>query len=52
MGNGFLKAILLDGRETVFGRDVYELLGRLKSRPGVLRVLPKHVEQALERGNK
>jgi hypothetical protein len=32
MGGGYLKAILPDREESVFGRDEHELFGRLKSR--------------------
>ena len=32
MGGGYLKAILPDRQETVFGRDEHELAGRLKLR--------------------
>jgi hypothetical protein len=52
MGGGYLKAILLDGR-TVFGRDWWELVGRLKLLPpGVVGVPPQLIEQALEKGKK
>ena len=30
MGGGYLKAILLDRQETVFGRDEREAFGKLK----------------------
>jgi hypothetical protein len=30
MGGGYLKALLPDRYETVFGRDVWEIAGRLK----------------------
>jgi hypothetical protein len=32
MGGGYLKAILPDGQETIFGRDEKELVGGLKRR--------------------
>jgi hypothetical protein len=48
MGGGYLKAILLDGQETVWGRDEQELAGRLKRRPDVSRMLPRRIEQALD----
>ncbi len=48
MGGGYLRAILRNGRETVFGRDERELIGRLKRRPEVVGVLPRYIEHALE----
>jgi hypothetical protein len=30
MGRGYLKAILPDRQETVYGRDEHEILGKLK----------------------
>jgi hypothetical protein len=48
MGGGYLKAILLNGHETVFGCGVKELIGRLKMRAGVLPVRPERIEQSLE----
>jgi hypothetical protein len=49
LGGGYLKAILLNGQETVFGRDEKELVGRLKFRTGLLRVHAHQiVEQALD----
>jgi len=32
IGGGYLKAILPDGQETIFGRDEKERAGRLKRR--------------------
>jgi hypothetical protein len=37
---GYIKALLLNGQETVFGRDERELLGRLKLRTAQLRMHP------------
>jgi hypothetical protein len=48
MGGGYLRAILLNGQETVFGRDVGELIGRLKRRAGELRMHHRDIEQALD----
>jgi len=48
IGGGYLKAILLNGQETIWGRDERELAGRLKRRPEVLGVLPRYIEQALD----
>jgi len=50
IGGGYLKAILLNGQETVFGRDLQELIGGLKFRTGagVVRVLPQNIAQALD----
>jgi hypothetical protein len=48
MGGGYFKAILLNGEETVFGRDLGELIGRLKLRAQLLPVPPKYVAWALE----
>lgn len=39
MGGGYLKAIVPDHQETIFGRDERELLGRLKFR-GISQPLP------------
>jgi hypothetical protein len=39
IGGGYLKAILLNGQETVWGRDEKELAGRLKRVP---RASPMH----------
>ncbi len=48
MGGGYFKAILLNGEETVFGRDLKELIGRLKTRPQVLPVHPRYIGSALD----
>ncbi len=49
IGGGYLKAILLNGQETVLGRDEKELVGRLKFRTAVLGVHAHQiVEQALD----
>jgi hypothetical protein len=40
MGGGYVRALLLNGQETVFGRDERELLGRLKVRTKELRMHP------------
>jgi hypothetical protein len=46
---GYLKAILLNGQEIVFGRDEKELIGRLKFRTGMLGAHAHQVvEQALD----
>lgn len=52
MGNGFYKASLKDGKKIVFvfGRDLPELIGRLRAKP-VRRLLPvasKDVGQFLD----
>jgi hypothetical protein len=48
IGGGYLKAILLNGQETVFGRDEKDV-GRLKFRAGLLGVHAHQVvEQALD----
>jgi hypothetical protein len=39
IGGGYLEAILLNGQETVWGRDEKELAGRLKRVP---RASPTH----------
>jgi len=46
LGNGYFKAILLNGQETVFAGDERELVGRLKFRTGLLGV---HARQVVER---
>lgn len=48
MGGGYLKAILMNGQETVFGSDEKELAGRLKRRTDGLRVHSHRVELALD----
>jgi hypothetical protein len=48
MGGGYLKAILLNGQETVFGRDEKELAGRLKLRTDGYRVHPQRIELAMD----
>ena len=48
MGGGYFKAILLNGQETVYGRDLTELIGRLKHRAQLLPVPPQYVGTALE----
>jgi hypothetical protein len=48
MGGGYVKAILLNREETVFGRNLGELIGRLKLRAQLLPVPPKYVAQALD----
>jgi hypothetical protein len=48
MGGGYLKAILLNGEETVWGRGLQELAGRLKRLLDVSRMLPRRIEQALD----
>jgi hypothetical protein len=48
IGGGYLKAILLNGQETVFGCDVKELVGRLRLRTGVVRVPSHQIPQALD----
>jgi hypothetical protein len=40
MGGGYLRAILLNEQETVFGCNERELLGRLKLRTKELRMHP------------
>ena len=52
IGGGYLKAILLNGQETVFGCDMKELLGRLKFRAGLLGVQPHRIEHALAMGGR
>jgi hypothetical protein len=47
-GGGYLKAILLNGQETIWGRAGKKLAGRLKRRPAVLGVHPMYLEQALD----
>jgi hypothetical protein len=47
MGGGYWRAILLNGQETVFGRDLEELIGRLKHRPSALPVPAQYVGEAL-----
>lgn len=39
-GGGYLKAILNNGEETIFGRDEVELAARLRVRTHVLRANP------------
>ena len=39
-GGGYLKAILNNGEETIFGRDEVELAARLRVRTHVLRATP------------
>jgi hypothetical protein len=48
IGGGYLKAILLNGDESVFGRDEKELVGRLKFRTAVLGIHASRIEQALD----
>jgi hypothetical protein len=48
MGGGFFKAILDNGRQTVFGRDIGELIGRLRTQAQLLPVHPKYVAEVLE----
>jgi hypothetical protein len=48
IGGGYLKAILLNGQETVWGRDERELAGRLKRRPEAVEMQPRYIEQALD----
>jgi hypothetical protein len=49
IGGGYLKAILVNGQEIVFGRDEKELIGRLKFRTGMLGMHAHQlVEQALD----
>ena len=48
IGGGYLKAILLNGEETVFGRDEKELVGRLKFRTALAGVHSHRIEQALD----
>ncbi len=48
IGGGYLKAILLNGKETVCGRDLQKLAGRLKRLPDVSRMFPRRIEQALD----
>jgi hypothetical protein len=48
MGGGYWRAILRFGEEVVFGADLGELIGRLKTRASVLPVPPKYVGEALE----
>jgi hypothetical protein len=50
MGSGYLRAILLNGREAVYGRDLPELIGRLKFRIGAgsLRIPPTCVADLLD----
>lgn len=40
MGGGFIKAVLNNGAETVFGRDEREIAERLKVRLHTLRSSP------------
>ncbi len=48
IGGGYLKAILLNGEETVFGRDEKELVGRLKFRTALAGVHSHLIERALD----
>lgn len=48
MGGGYWRAILRDGEEVVFGADLHELIGRLKTRASVIPVPSKYVGEALE----
>jgi hypothetical protein len=48
MGGGFWRAILRDGDEVVFGRDLEELIARLRTRSSVLPVPAKYVTAVLE----
>jgi hypothetical protein len=48
MGGGYVKAILSNGEETVFGRDLGDLIGRLKLRAQLLPVPPKYVAEVLD----
>jgi hypothetical protein len=47
MGGGYWRALLRNG-EQVYGCDLSELIGRLKTRASVLPVPPKYVGEALE----
>jgi hypothetical protein len=40
MGGGYLRALLLNEQETVFGSNLRELIGRLKLRTRELRLRP------------
>jgi hypothetical protein len=48
MDGGYVKAIVMNGEETIFGRDVGELIGRLKLRAQLLPMPPRYVAQALD----
>ena len=45
---GYLKAILLNGQEAIFGRDAKELVGRLKFRTALAGIHSHLIERALE----
>jgi hypothetical protein len=45
---GYLRGILMKGKETVFGRDELEIIGRLKRRPKAVPVLPRDIGHALD----
>jgi hypothetical protein len=48
VGWGYLKAILVNGEEPVFGRDEKELVGRLKFRTALAGVHSHLIERALD----
>ena len=48
IGGGYLKAILLNGQEAIFGRDEKELVGRLKFRTALAGIHSHLIERALE----
>lgn len=48
IGCSCLKAILLNGQETIWGRDEKEPAGRLKRRLEGVAVQPRYIEQALD----
>jgi hypothetical protein len=48
IGGGYLRALLLNGQETVFGCNERELIGRLKLRTRELRLNPQRLDLALD----